>query len=401
MQILNGIKVLDLSQNIAGPFCTQILADMGADVIKIERPQTGDDTRHWTLHTWEGVSTVFLAMNRNKKSVAVDIGSEAGVALITRLAKEADVFVHAIRPGSLEKKGLGFESLKRINPRLVYCSISAFGHKGPQSSAPGYDALLQAYTGIMSVNGHPEMPPARVGVSILDQSTGIWAALGVISALYRRRETGAGALVTASLLESGVNWMTLPLTHFMADGTVTQRHGDLTPMSAPYETFKTSDGTVLVAASNDNLFGNVCDAVGFPELKTDSRFFTNQLRILPKNRGVLHSLIESKTILLTSQECVDQMRKFRAPCEMIMSVDQVSINSQVEALGLIKRIPTTGGSAKQFVDLPISIDDCRSEFRNYPPNLGANTFEVFLESGCSPEEIKQLELTGVIEVNKD
>jgi len=221
--ILRGITVLDLTQNIAGPFCTQLLGDFGAEVLKVERPAGGDDARKWQTPACHGIGTAFLAVNRNKRSVGIDIATPQGVAVVRRLAHKVDVLVHSVRPGSLEARGLGCEDLQASNPRLVYCALSAFGDTGPLAREPGYDPLIQAFTGIMSVTGHPDRPPARAGVSVIDMGTGMWAFIGILAALYQRRDSGRGARVSTSLMETGVNWMSLFLSHYLGAGFVGRR----------------------------------------------------------------------------------------------------------------------------------------------------------------------------------
>lgn len=394
--ILANITVVDLSQNVAGPICTQLLGDFGAEVIKVERPGTGDDSRTWTRHTWNGTSTFFLGGNRNKRSICVDFGKPAGLEVIRKLAARADVFIHSVRPGKLESRGLGWAELHAHNPELVYCAISAFGGKGPRAADPGYDALLQAFSGVMSVTGHADRPPARVGVSILDISSGIWAFNGILAALYRRKDTGIGANVEVSLMETGVNWMTMFLMHYMATGDVGQRTGDMTLFSAPYEAFDTKDGSVLIVASNDRLFANVCRALGTPELANDARFRTNALRIREPNRSELHAILEARTSTLTSDACVEVMRQAGAPCSTINTVDAVCRDPQVDAMRMIRPFPTAENPDLKVVDIPVSIDGVKASLRRPPPGLGQHTNEVLVETGYSSADIEKLRSDKVV-----
>ena len=386
--ILKGITVLDLTQNIAGPFCTQLLGDFGADVIKVERPVGGDDARKWLFPASHGIGTAFLAVNRNKRSVGVDIARPQGRDVVRRLADKVDVLVHSVRPGSLAARGLGYDDLQATNPRLVYCAISAFGEAGPLARDPGYDPLIQAFTGIMSVTGHPDRPPARAGVPVIDMGTGMWAFIGTLAALYQRKETGRGARVSTSLMETGVNWMSIFLTHYMGAGFIGKRMGDVTPMTSPYEAFKTTDGAVLITAANDKLFASLCRALGLPELPTDLRFDTNVRRVA--NRTALHALLEERTLRMSSADCVALLRESGAPCSMINSVETVEANEQVAAMQMIRPLPASHVPDFRTVDLPVAIDGEKASLRHAPPLLGAHTDEVLAWAGYSAAEIASL-----------
>ncbi len=392
--ILKSITVLDLTQNIAGPFCTQLLGDFGADVIKVERPVGGDDARKWLSPSSHGIGTAFLAVNRNKRSVGIDIATRQGLAVVRRLADQADVLVHAVRPGSLEARGLGYEDLQKTNPRLVYCAVSAFGESGPLARDPGYDPLIQAFTGIMSVTGHPDRPPARAGVSVIDMGTGMWAFIGILAALYQRQETGCGARVATSLMETGVNWMSIFLTHYMGGNFIGQRMGDVTPMTSPYEAFKTSDGAVLITAGNDKLFAAVCNALGLPGLAKDPRFVSNVLRVA--NRPALHALLEERISRMNAAECVALLREAGAPCSPINSVDAVEANEQVAAMRMIRSLPAPHVPDFRTVDLPVAIDGEKASLRHAPPLLAAHTDEVLQQAGYSAAEIASLKASGAV-----
>lgn len=386
--ILKNITVLDLTQNIAGPFCTQLLGDFGADVIKVERPLLGDDARKWAPPASHGIGTAFLSVNRNKRSVGIDLSLPQGRDVVRHLAGKADVLVHAVRPGSLEARGLGYEDLQATNPRLVYCAVSAFGETGPLARDPGYDPLIQAFTGIMSVTGHPDRPPARAGISVIDMGTGMWAFIGTLAALYQRKETGRGARVSTSLMETGVNWMSLFLAHYMGAGFIGERMGDVTPMTSPYESFKTRDGAVLITAGNDKLFAAVCGALGLPGLASDPRFASNLQRVA--NRPALHALLEAPISRMTSVDCVNLLRQAGAPCSTINSVDAVEANEQVAAMRMIRPLPAPHLPDFRTVDLPVAIDGEKASLRHAPPLLGAHTDEVLAWAGYDQEEIAAL-----------
>ena len=262
---LDGLVVIDLTQNVAGPFCAQLLGDFGADVIKIERPGKGDNVRGFAPQ-WHGEAAAYLAYNRNKRSVCIDLDHPRGRDIVRRLCGTADIFVHAMKPGSAEARGFGYADLSRDNPRLIYGSISGFGEQGPLRSLPGYDPLGQAYSGIISMNGHPGAPPARVVVPIIDMGSGLWLFSGILAALLERARTGTGAKVATSLLETGVNWTTLMMAAYQATGIVPGPAGSTSPAAAPYEAFQTADGWMPIAAANDRMFGQLCEVLNCPEL---------------------------------------------------------------------------------------------------------------------------------------
>ena len=257
---LAGITVLDLTRNFAGPYCSMLLADLGAEVIKVESPTAGDDTRQWRPPEWNGLSATFLAANRGKRSIAVDLDDEGGQGVVRRLAARADVVISSFRPGSLAKRGLDHESLRRDNPRLIYCSISAYGSQGPKRDWPGYDPILQAESGMMALTGYPEGPPARLPIAAIDLGTAMWASVGIQAALRSRDQTGVGGLVEVSLYETAAWWLSYLIAGYLGSGEEPQRRGSGAPFLAPYEVFATSDGDLMVTAANDDLFARLCDA---------------------------------------------------------------------------------------------------------------------------------------------
>ncbi len=391
--ILAGTRVLDLTQNVAGPFCTQILGDMGADVIKIERPGRGDDTRLWQPSIGEQSAT-FLALNRNKKSLCVDLDKPDGPPVIKRLAATADVLIHSMKPGSAEARGLGQEALRQAHPRLVYCAISAFGQVGPLSALPGYDPLMQAFTGIMSTTGNPGQAPVRVGVSLVDMGTGLWAALGILGALLDRTRTGQGMTVEASLLETGVSWMTIPVSGFLATGRLPQKLGSAVGLTAPYELYACADGHVFIAAGNDNLFRRVCAGLGAPDLAEDQRFATNALRV--ENRAALRGAIETLTSDSLGSAIVARLRAAGAPCSEMHDVSQMLTHAQVEAVGMVAELPVEGACGHKVIATPLKANGERSAALAPPPLLGAETDAVLASAGYGGAEIEVLRRDGVI-----
>lgn len=392
--VLSGYRVIDLTQNVAGPFCTEILGDLGAEVIKIERPGSGDDTRAWRPPEVGGESAVYLALNRNKKSVCIDLDAAAGQALLRKLVATADVLVHSLKPGSAEARGLGDDDLRMGNERLIYCAISAFGEVGSLRSLPGYDPLMQAFTGIMSVTGNPGDDPVRVSVSLIDMGTGLWSALGILAACLQRSRTGMGTRVSASLLETGLSWMTVFVASYLASGKVPQKFGSAMSGMVPYELFRSADGYVFIAAGNDRLFVKVCEALGCPELADDARFLTNPLRVL--NRQALHEELERHTQARSTQESVQNLRRAGAPCSEMNDLKQAIEHEQVKAVGMLSELPIPGAPRHQVMALPIAMNHRRSGKLNPPPALGAHTAEVLGSIGCTAQQLEDLRQQGVI-----
>jgi len=396
---LDGIVAIDLTQNVAGPYCTQLLGDFGATVIKIERPGIGDDSRRyapaWSGGTAEpGDSTAFLAYNRNKKSVCIDLDHPAGLAVVRRLAERADVFVHSLKPGSAEARGLGYDDLKARNPRLIYAAISGFGETGPMRQLPGYDPLGQAHSGVISVTGHPGAPPARVVVPIIDMGSGLWLFSGVLAAIIGRDRTGRGARVGVSLLETGVAWTTLHMSNYMATGDVPERTGSASPAAAPYEAFETADGWIMIAAGNDRLFGRLCERIEIPELIRDDRFSSNAARV--PRRAELHALIEERTRQRSTEHWVTALRAAGVPCSPINRLDQVHEDPQVNAVGMIKRIDGFRVPNFEIVDVAVNVNGEKATLRSMPPRLGEHTDEVLHGAGYSADEIAALREAGTI-----
>ncbi len=392
--LLRGVRVLDLTQNVAGPFCTQILGDFGAEVIKVERPGGGDDTRLWTPPDICGHSSTFMALNRNKQSLCVDLSKPEGADIVGRLAAEADVLVHSMKPGSAENRGLGPDALCEANPRLIYCAISAFGEIGPLAQLPGYDPLMQAFTGIMSVTGNEGDDPVRVSVSLIDMGTGMWAALGILAAYISRLQTGRGLRVNASLLETGMSWMTIFIAGYLASGRSPRKLGSAMSMAAPYQLFRSSDGYVFIAAGNDRLFVKVCDALGCPALVADPRFAANSDRVV--NRAALQTEIEARTMKTTSADIVAALRAVGAPCSELNTVEQAINHEQVAALGMVADLSMPGVPGLKTVPLPLRVNGERAGALQPPPLLGEHTDAILDRLGLDVQERRNLRQAGVV-----
>ena len=392
---LAGLRVLDCTRNFAGPYCTMTLGDLGAEVIKVESPGVGDDTRSWTPPVWNGISTSYLAANRNKRSIAVDLDTEEGAAIVRELAAQADVFVESFRPGSLAKRGLGADALCAANPRLVHVSISAFGGVGPMRDSPGYDPVLQAYTGIMAMTGEPDRPPVRLGVGAIDLGTAAWATIAVLAALANRERTGAGARVETSLFEIATWWLGYHLTGYLGSGRVPTRQGTTAPMIAPYELYPTADDIgIMVAAANDHLFRSFATALELAHLLDDERFRTNSSRVKYRDelRGHLAPVMRTRPAV----EWETVLRAHAVPCSRVRGIDDLVDDPQLAALGLLEPCPHPEIDDLRIVGVPVSVDGRRGVSRSGPPALGAHTDEVLAELGRTPAEVEALRARGVV-----
>jgi crotonobetainyl-CoA:carnitine CoA-transferase CaiB-like acyl-CoA transferase len=391
---LRGIRVVDVTTSLAGPYCTEVLAALGADVVKIEPPGVGDEARTWGPPFWGSESTIFLTVNAGKRSVCVDL--RRGREVVHRLVDGADVFVQSLRPGLAEERGLGAEELRARNPRLVYCSIRSFGRTGPWRDRPGYDPLAQAAGGIISVTGEPGREGVRAGVSVADQGTGMWAALGILAALHERVETGQGREVDVSLYESTLGFMAYHLTGFLGAGLVPAGRGTAFPSIAPYQAFGARDGRLMVAAANDRLFALLAEIVGLPELAADPRFATNPERVA--NRDELTALLEERFAAEARAVWLERLTEAGVPAAPVQDVSEVAVAEQTEALGILQELPHPAVPHLRVPALPVSIDGERVVHHSPPPELGAHTAEVLAEAGYSEQEIDELAAAGAISI---
>jgi crotonobetainyl-CoA:carnitine CoA-transferase CaiB-like acyl-CoA transferase len=399
LQPLRETRVLDLTSSLAGPYCTQTLAALGAEVVKVEHPQRGDETRQWGPPFWDGEGAIFLAANAGKRSFALDFHADAGKEALLRLVECADVVVQSLRPGHAERIALGSDELRARNPRLVYCSIGAFGRVGPRSEQAGYDPLMQAAGGIISVTGEPGRPGVRVGVSVVDQTTGMWAALGIVAALWERERTGEGTVVDVSLYETVIGLVGYHLVGYLGSGEVPGRHGTAFPLIAPYEVFAARDGEIMIAAANDRLFGALCDVVGSPELRDDPRFATNPDRVA--NRDELVSLLGARFIGESASTWLERLDRAGVPAAPVHDVAEVAVDEQTRALGILQPLEHPSVRELETVALPLSADRERVRHGSAPPLLGEHTGEVLTELGYSPADIDELARVGVVRLGSE
>lgn len=381
--LLRGIRVIDLTRNVAGPFATMILGDLGAEIIKIEQPAKGDDTRHWGPPFYDGAAPSFLELNRNKQSVALDLASPEAAEIMAKLVENADVLVESFRPGALDKLGFGPEWARQINPELIYCSVTSFGNVGPLKDRPGYDPLMQAFGGIMSITGEPERPPVRVGFSTVDMGTGMWAVIAILGALYRRMETHQGEHIVTSLYETALSWVRLPLNAYLVGGTVPGKHGSGAGPIVPYRAFPTSDGYLVIAAGNDNLFRRVCGVLGHPEWADDERFVTNPLRV--QHRAEIESLVTRATETWSTADLEAKLLAQGVPCAAIRTLDQVAADEQTAALGLLHETTEGSFAGSQVVGLPMTFGGQRPLPVRSASKLGEETAAILESLGLIQE----------------
>ncbi|SDJ39174.1 CaiB/BaiF CoA-transferase family protein [Variovorax sp. OV700] len=405
---LDGIKVLDLSRVLAGPWCTQILADLGADVVKIERPGVGDDTRTWGppfIKDANGNDTdqasYFTACNRNKRSVTVDMATADGQALLKQMAARADIVVENFKTGGLKQYGLDHEALRAANPRLIYCSVTGFGHDGPYAERAGYDLMIQAMTGMMSITGRPDdVPgggPLRVGVALTDLFTGVYASTAILAALQVRDRTGEGQHIDMALLDVGMAILANQASAFLNTGKAPERQGNTHPSLAPYQDFPTLDGSMLLAIGNNGQFARFCEAAGHAEWAADARFASNTLRV--KHRGVLIPMMEELTRTRTTADWVTLLEDKAVPCGPINDIAQAFDDAQVKSRGLAVTLPRHAGDGIESITgvaSPLRLTATPPVLRHAPPALGQHTREVLAEFGIDAARFDALRSAGVV-----
>ncbi len=365
---LAGLKVLEIGHSIAAPYAAAIMGEMGADIIKLENPGSGDYARGWGPPFSAGTSTIFQAMNRGKRAITADLKDPAQRDRVRRLIiEEMDVVLHNLKPVALDKLGLGAESLLAEKPSLIFCNLGAFGSVGPLKDLPGYDPLMQAFGGLMSMLGEDGRPPVRVSVSIMDLATGMWSALGILAAHIERQRTGIGGLIDTSLFETSCAWMGIPLASYLASGILPARAGSGVREIVPYQAYPTSDGYIMVASGNDGLFQRLCQAIGRPDLGADPRYEKNAGRV--ENRAELIGQLCATFATDSVAAWVPKLAAVGVPAGPVQTLDQVANHPQTEAVGMIQTSPD--GSVRT-IGLPISFDGVRPDYRGVAPGLGAD-----------------------------
>lgn len=376
--LLTGVRVISLSRILAGPFCTMILGDLGADVIKIEIPGRGDDTRHWGPPFAEGgESAYFLCTNRNKRSLTLNLKSEQGLAILRQLIRKGDVLVENFRTGTLERWGLDYETLQQLRPGLIYCTITGYGYTGPYRARPGYDFMAQALSGSMSVTGPIDGEPYRTGVAIGDLTAGIFASNAIMAALFARERTGKGQRIDISLLDSMVAVMSYVASNYLVSGQAPERYGNAHPNIVPYGGFQTRDGFIAFGAGNDLQWAKFCEAVGHPEWLDDERFTTNAKRI--QNRQILTDLVSELFAEGDLAEWLELCEKIGLPAVPVNSMDRVFEDPQVQAREMRVEVPHPTAGSIPMVASPLKIPTAPTQVRLPPPLLGQHTDEILSE----------------------
>jgi crotonobetainyl-CoA:carnitine CoA-transferase CaiB-like acyl-CoA transferase len=393
-QPLEGIRVVDLSRVLAGPFCTMILGDLGADVIKIESPGGSDDTRAWGPPFVAGESAYYLCTNRNKKGMTLNLKTEDGRRILKTLIKDADVLIQNFRVGMMEKWGLDYNTLHELNPRLVYCSISGFGATGPYRQMAGYDYMIQAMGGLMSVTGSEESGPIKVGVAIADVTTALYSAIAILAALKERDRSGEGQAIDMALMDAEVSSLINVASNYLISGEIPRLLGNVHPNVAPYQTFPTADGEMVIAAGNDKLYRLLCEALGAPELIDDPRFKTNSDRV--KYRLELAGCLSERLRTEKTKVWVQRLIEAGVPAAPINNMEQVFSDPQVMAREMVVPMEHPTAGPIHLVGSPIKLSRTPVQYRKHPPVLGEHTEEILTALGYDEAAIQSLKTNGVI-----
>ncbi len=394
---LSGLRVLDLTRVLAGPTCTQMLGDLGAEVIKIERPEAGDDTRGFAPpfvpNTKE--SAYFVGVNRNKKSVTLDIAKPEGQAIILKLLEHCDILVENFKVGALAKYGLGYEQLAKTHPRLIYCSITGFGQTGPYAPRPGYDALIQAMGGVMSLTGEPNGSPQKVGVPVADLFAGLYGCIGILAAVNHRNNTGQGQQIDIGMLDTHVAWLANQGMNYLATGENPPRLGNQHPNIAPYQEFPTKDGYIILAVGNDPTFERFCRAFGQEALLADPRFATNPIRV--QNRQLVTDTLTPVMKSKTTAEWIEALEALKIGCGPINTLEQVFADPHVQAREMVVEMAHGSGEAVKVIANPVKLSATPPSYRSAPPLLGEHTQDVLTSVlKMSATDIATLKEKGIV-----
>lgn len=389
---LSGLKVVDFTQILAGPYCTMLLADMGADVIKVEKPNGGDDTRRFGPPFVNGESAAFMGLNRNKRSIVLDLKNEKGVEIARRLLRDADVTIQNARPGAMDRLGLGYDDVKGFNPGIIYCTISGFGTTGPYGHKAGFDLVAQGMSGLMSINGFPDMAPAKVGVPIADLNTGLYSAFGIVTAYVSRQKTGEGQHIDASLLDSAISYTVYESTSYFATGQVAEAKGSAHQMLAPYQAFATRDGYINIGAANQANWERMCRAISREDLLEDARFSSNAERMA--NLNDLTLIMEETFAKDTTPNWVELLEGAGVPCGPIYNMEQVYADPQVQARDMMVELDHPKAGRINNIGVPIKLSRTPGSIRTAAPVLGQHTNEILAEYGYSESDIAAISESG-------
>jgi formyl-CoA transferase len=392
---LDGVRVLDLTRVVAGPYCSMFLGDLGAEVVKVEQPGLGDDTRGWGPPFAGGESAYYLCINRNKKSLTLDLKSKRAVELLRELVKSADVIIENFRPGTMERLGLGEKELRALNPRLIFASLTGFGADGPMSDWPGYDLIVQAWGGLMSITGTPDGEPVKVGVAIIDLVAGLMLGNAITAGLFAREKSGVGQRIDTSLLEAEIASLINVGSNYLVGGTVPARWGNAHPNIVPYQNFKTADGYLVIGVASEVIWKRFCQAIGRPELTDDRRFADNSKRV--QNRAELISLLSELFLKRNNQAWFDRLTAAEVPCAPVQSIDQVFQAPQVLHRDMLMEVEHPTAGKVRMAGLPVKFSLTPASVRLPPPLLGQHNTEI-LKSwlGMNAEAIEELKREKII-----
>lgn len=386
-QALEGIKILDLTRILAGPYSTMILADMGADVIKIERPETGDDSRQFGPYVNEE-SAYFMSLNRNKRSITMNLKSEESIEVFFKMVKDADIVIENFRPGTMEKLGIGYDRLKEINPKIIYASSSGFGHTGPYSERPAYDAVVQAMGGVMSITGEKGGTPIKFGTSIADITAGLYTTIGILSALQYRNRTGKGQKIDIAMLDTQVSLLENAIARYYASGEIPEPLGNRHPSIIPFEDFETLDGSIMISAGNDSLWKKLCSALNLEDLREDERFKTNPLR--GENYEELRPLLSQVFKLKDTRDWIKILNSYGIPNGPINNIEDIVNDPQIQAREMIVDVEHPKAGNMKMPGVPIKMSETQGSVRSPAPILGEHTDNILKEFGISDEKIEQM-----------